>query len=166
MVEFREFLCTGELGNISLGMSGDEILAALGPDRDIADCRPFEVWKYGSLQLTLWQGRLYSFSLYFTSSEQDLPKGLEIEGWLPSRNTTLDEVRGFLFGAGVPFHLDCGLCDECGFTLLVGPGVKIVFDVQHCRLQLWQISFSMTAREGSASPQAALREVREGEAGG
>jgi len=120
----REFLETGRLGDIRLGMTRAEAQALLGPPEDISLTKD-AVWKYGSLQLYFHENRLWLIALYFPWDELRLPNAFEAVGYLPSRATTLQEFRKFLAESGSETNLDRTV-DEA-VILQVGPGIEVIF---------------------------------------
>src|SRR4051794_1310567 len=99
----RDFLITGKLGSIGLGMSKTDILELLGDggnspsgtQRKRGKQDRFTTWQYGRLQLGfLWQ-TLILIGIYFRGLTH-LPERMTIDGYFPNEESTLIEVQEYL----------------------------------------------------------------------
>jgi len=75
MASILEFIKTGKLGSVSLGISKEEIENILGKPDDVSVSRKPRIYKYGSLQLAFcWdkekgKGLLNSIYMNFENSK-------------------------------------------------------------------------------------------------
>jgi hypothetical protein len=133
MAKLADFLMTGKLGSIITGVSKEFVREILGEPQDVSVQKNPEIWKYGALQLGFFRGRdssqaaLVFIGLYFHQSEDTVPEALGLTGWMPSKQTTSQEIRDYLAnfngvtGAGVFRESD-------GNLVMEHSGVGIVFD--------------------------------------
>lgn len=127
-VNLREFLQTGTLGDLAIGLSTAEVRQILGnpEDTSIGKANRPIIWKYGALQLHFDHDHLNFVGLYFRNGEEAWPDALCWEGWMPTAQTTLPELQDHLAGVGLQTCIDLDEQDQ--ITLLVGPGVTVIFD--------------------------------------
>jgi hypothetical protein len=101
-----EFMKSGRLGPLTVGMSRDAVADHLGaPEATSIQKNPL-IWKYGPVELS-FQGvseesdpSLTSITWYLRDGAA-LPEALRLEGWLPTPGTTFEEFRDHLKGAGI-----------------------------------------------------------------
>lgn len=93
-----DFIKTGEVGLISLGMEIGEIKNILGEPDDIAKFKKELILKYGSMQLYFYKNStmnsaiLRSIFIYFDDEQFKLPSKINISGWIPNKNTSAKEL--------------------------------------------------------------------------
>lgn len=132
MASFREFLCTGRLGNLRCGLSMLEVRDLLGEPEDVSTKRNPQIWKYGSLELTFYtpfkteEPRLASFTIQFHLPTVKLPESLPLSDRLPTSEMSLEEFRELLLD--VPVHVDGGVTSGPIQHLVLGSGVRVSFD--------------------------------------
>jgi len=95
MATFREFLSSGRIGDVQLGMRPETVEQQLGPADDRSVKRhPVEILRFGSLELafkTVPQAddtRLVAAAIYFNTPNQQLPPSLRFDDWTPTDATT------------------------------------------------------------------------------
>ena len=102
-----EFIKTGSLGPVRLGMTSEEIVNAIGEPEDISvKTKPYVIWKYGSLQITfdttLDKPVVTSIFVYFWPDEKTtLPDGVRLRGWVPDSETAIDEFIEKMLSEGI-----------------------------------------------------------------
>jgi SmpA / OmlA family len=132
MPSFVEFLKTGQLEKLHCGMSKDEVRDLLGEPEAVSSQGNPQIWKYGSLELTFYRSSeaespwLVSIDIQFHSHAIGLPGSEELNGWLPTGETTFEEFRGFLDNAAI--RVDGGVTSGPHQHLVLGSGVRITFD--------------------------------------
>jgi hypothetical protein len=99
-----DFLKSGQLGNIELGLPKAEIYKLLGkPDewtQDYVDTTQEQSswWRYGMAGLNFDdENCIKGLGLYWLiHPDIELPSLFHFSGWLPGKNTTIDEFVSFL----------------------------------------------------------------------
>lgn len=121
-----EFLRTGNLGPLALGMARKEVEEILGKPEDSSRSRRNQpvCWKYGNLQVWIQQEVLTFIGLYFPDEQFQLPAVL---GELIELPRTLDGLQGVLEEQGIGFRVDQQLTFVDQVALRVGPGIQVVF---------------------------------------
>jgi hypothetical protein len=132
MTTLFDFLFTGNLGPIHLGMSKDQASRILGEPDDRSIQKKPEIWKYGRLQLAFRREKgspsssLAFIALYFNRSNDALPPALAILGWWPSENTTLEEFTAIINSSQqTPNNL---VAKEENDRLILKVGIEISFE--------------------------------------
>jgi hypothetical protein len=111
-VQIFDFIKTGEIGLISLGMEIGHIKSILGEPDDIARLKKTSILKYGSMQLYFHAGGvkdsavLQSIYLYFDDEQFKLPNKLNITGWIPNKDTSVKELIEHLETQGIYLEKD------------------------------------------------------------
>lgn len=156
-VSMKEFLETGKLGSLAFGLSRDAVRTVLGPPEDFSDPgkKKRVIWKYGSLQLHFDRDSLCFLGLYFRGEEFRLPKGISVEGWVPSGHTTLEEFQQYLAGSRIHFETVPRLTFESQATLRVGPGIHVTFDRDGAQTHLDSIQYMQSKETAALRPAAA-----------
>jgi hypothetical protein len=132
MASIDEFLQTGRLGAIAIGMSKDDVRGRLGEPDDVSVKKNPEIWKYGALQLTFYRGShvegpvLSGIGLYFHDPTASLPDPLGLTGWRPSGETTIEAFRERLTGFDPIDQGDAPSSQHLGIPS--NPGLRIAFD--------------------------------------
>jgi hypothetical protein len=165
MATMREFLSTGKLGEIRLGMTPEQVAAALGPaDAHSPRRRPVYLVKYGAVELAFKpMGEpltLASIAVHFGASEREIPAALRPADWVPTGGTSVDEFRRFVAETGIAMHADVWEEQE---TLLLDTGATAVF--VHGRLH--SIHFKGTSKKPErrqmtvSLPEQVVQQLRE-----
>src|SRR4051794_23191013 len=101
MATLKQFLATGELGPLHLGMSEDQVIACLGQPSDKSVTKSPCILKYGGLQLTFdrrpntAQRVLALLGIYFRPHEESLPEPTRLDDFPATSATTVAEVREY-----------------------------------------------------------------------
>ena len=132
MAILREFLSSGTIGPVKLGMLPQSVEQFWGPPDDRSVQRhPIEILRYGSLELVFKtdperdDARLVSVAIYFAKTHQQLPRGATFEDFTPNAETTENELRSFVASAGLHMHSKV----EGQYNhLVLDSGASVVFD--------------------------------------
>jgi hypothetical protein len=115
MAALEEFLRTGRLGPLILGLSPNEIMAELGdPDAVSRKSNPL-LLKYGCVQLTFWKPKeakqsLREITIDFEHVLEALPPPLEFSDWRITDPPTERRFRDFLYRIEyLPIHRSEGV---------------------------------------------------------
>lgn|GEM_PF-3685625 len=127
----RDFLQTGRLGEIQLGLRPDQVIGILGaPDDQSVKKRPVHILRYGAVQFSFVavpdtkDSRLASVAIYFDDADRPIPPPLSPTDWLPTGNTTEQQFRQFL--DQVEIHVHSSVQGEQEY-LILDSGASIVF---------------------------------------
>src|SRR5437588_3306016 len=111
MATLREFLSSGTLGAIKMGMRPQMVEQLWGPPDDRSVQRhPTEILRYGSLELVFKtvpdtdDMRLVAVAIYFGRPDQQLPAGAGFEDRSLTDTTTEAEFRDFAAAAALEVH--------------------------------------------------------------
>jgi hypothetical protein len=111
LVTLREFLSSGTIGSVKLGMLPQMVEQFWGPPDDRSVQRhPTEILRYGSLELVFKtvpdtdDTRLISIAIYFAKPKQQCPVGAKFEDFSLGSATTEAEFRKFIADAGLQVH--------------------------------------------------------------
>ncbi len=125
----EEFLRSGALGDLHLGLSRDEVRQLLGDPPDHSEKNwKHEIWKYDGLQVA-FSGKSLSFiGLYFENGEVRLPKSLVQDGQISIENDRVEDITEYSRAKGIDFMVDQELTyDNHTFIRLAGSRVGIAF---------------------------------------
>ena len=121
---FDQFLLTGRLGPVHVGLSQDEVRATLGPPYDTGFGKRSNLWSYGGhfLQMFFESKRLIGFGLYFWHPPR-MPPALTMD--IPfSEAWTLQPVARYLSERGMPY----AYAGEPAGRIRVADDTDIIFD--------------------------------------
>ncbi len=144
MSSFDKFLRTGQLGQVAVGMTKDDLRALLGDPPDTSVRKHPEIWKYGPVELSFYPASdglppsLTSISYHFRHDEPPEPT-VALSGWLPTHETTFDEFRAHLEEMDIPVH--GGVAAGPRQHLVIASAVRIAFDEGHLR----SVSYAATS---------------------
>lgn len=133
----KDFLMSGRLGAIALGMTQQEVRGLLGAPEatSLPDLEPAVIWKYGSLEVTfLPEEGLHLIALELNDAPR-LPSALTIEGYMPTPRTSLQEFKDYLHANGISCHHYPALTFDWSIGLIVGAGATVVFSVDPDRIE-------------------------------
>jgi hypothetical protein len=127
----QEFVSTGHLGDIMIGITADRAQQVLGaPDARSARHDPVEILRYGALELVFRRvpkttdSRLVAIALYLGDQDRLIPEPARFADWLPAADTTEQQFREFLAGVGIaPRSTAAGESSH----LVLPSGAQIVF---------------------------------------
>src|SRR5437660_10048556 len=97
MATLKQFLTTGQLGDIALGISQGEVLRLLGePEAKGGDGKAV-IWKYGPLQVTFNKAADCTAigMIVLCTGNGAMPKSIHLEGWVPGPNTNFEDFKHF-----------------------------------------------------------------------
>jgi hypothetical protein len=157
MASLAQFLKTGMLGPVALGMSPADVVGQIGdPDQQSSKTNPL-ILKYGSLQLVFWRhgpkSQLLDIDLNFLPKFEPLPPAIALTDFQPPHQPTTSDFRDFVRKIGyLPAHSD----DEINPKELVFlSGVIAEFiDTLLKRIRLQQ-------KEKREIPRGSLSDIRE-----
>ena len=166
MATLIDFLKFGTVGEVRLGMTPDAVERRWGPadDRSVTT-RPFEILKYGAVELTFHQvpdtadARLTGVSIKCGLPEHDPPLHATFEDWTPDGDTNVEEFDTFLKKAALNVHAkvegeQTSVIMETGATAVFTDG--LLYGIYFRR-----VDRATTRRQMSiAVPEATLRELR------
>ena len=132
MPAFVDFLNSGQLGALHCELRKEDVRNLLGEPQAVSSRGNPEIWKYGSLELTFSRAStaesawVASITIHFDSDSIRLPGSLGLTGWLPTSETTFDELRSYLDSSGV--QVAGGVTSGPDKRLVLSSGVRITFD--------------------------------------
>ena len=103
-VRFLDFLKTGVFAGLTLGATEEQILAVLGAPEGNTLRGKLRIWTYGSLEVTLSDGRLAQLAIHYLQNPAGTAKGVVVEGWAAQRTTTIEELESVAKEAGIPLR--------------------------------------------------------------
>lgn len=133
-----EFLRTGRLGSVTLGMDRAQVRTLLGAPTDTAEqgslMRGVDLWVYDSAQLAFWHGRLNFIGIYFETSIFATPRLLSEP--IPFSNaTTFDDFDSYLTSRQISHTIDSKLTFDTQLALSIGRNVWAFFQMPSKHLQ-------------------------------
>ncbi len=127
-----EFLQTGTLSPLAIGMSRQDVESSLGKPDDVSTSRKPLIWKYGPLQLTFDNARQYALAgieLYTSDLDEPLPAALCDLAADPiwSKDTSVQTIGSHLEPLGIELSpIEHSTYDD-RIGLRTGAGVGIYF---------------------------------------
>lgn len=150
MASIVEFIKTGKLGFLYLGISKGKVEEILGKPSDFSLSKKPVILKYDALQLSFFGERegngafLNSIHLYF-DDRIVFPKELCLKGWIPTNHATQNELFERAEKDGIILKKNKQLTfgdSQAGYESDVG--VTIIFDTEDKKDRL--ISINVTKR--------------------
>jgi hypothetical protein len=132
MATLEQFLRTGDLGGITLGMTPDAVAGVLGPPEDRSVKRNPLTWKYGALQLSFFRepgetsDTLALIAVYFHTPADVPPAPIRFTDWSSDGETTPLAFAQFLRSAHL-LPADEGV-DDGADRIVLPSGAHISFD--------------------------------------
>jgi hypothetical protein len=131
MASLREFLKSGRLGEIQVGMPTDQVIALLGPadDRSVRR-KPVYLLRYGAVEFAFKpvpetsDSRLVSIAIHFGHPGRTLPPALQWTDCALSDETTIEAFLRLLADTGMEGHMHSSRDQE---YLSLDSGASIVF---------------------------------------
>ena len=165
MATFREFLSSGKLADVQLGMRPEMVEQRWGsPDDRSVKRHPAETLRFGSLELTFKtvpqtdDTRLVAAAIYFNRPSQQLPSALKFDDWTPTDATTEPEFRAFVTSAGLETH---SKVDGEYTHLVLNSGASVVFDEGHLHSVHFRRAEKAVRRQMSVSlPEETLSQLQ------
>lgn len=100
----EEFLKTGKIGELRLGLSEGEVRRILGEPTDYSEGgRKNQLWKYDSLQIAFANGSVCSLALYFSDGVVTFPDKLLEEVRVPNEKTSVAGIEKLVSDIGLHF---------------------------------------------------------------
>jgi hypothetical protein len=102
MASVDEFLKTGRLGPLDVGITKEAVRGILGEPEDVSVKKNPEIWKYGALQLVFYRGShsddpvLSTINLFFHDPASSIPDRLGLTGWQPTSETGIEAFREYI----------------------------------------------------------------------
>lgn len=133
----KDFLTSGHLGAITLGMTQEEVRDVLGEPEamSLPDLEPAVIWKYGSLEVTFFPEEGLHLIAFKLNDVLRLPRTLTVLGYMPTPRTSLQEFRDYLHTNGIDCHLYPALTFDWQVGLIVGIGATVVFGLDPDRIE-------------------------------
>jgi hypothetical protein len=120
MPTIREFLTSGQLGEVRLGLRPEQVTRILGePDDHSVRRRPISLLRFGAVEFAFKHipdtadSRLVSIAVHFDRADRNIPALVRPTDWLPTSETTEQEFRGFLEASCIQLHSIIAGDDEC-----------------------------------------------------
>jgi hypothetical protein len=159
MATLEEFLRTGHLGPLIIGISPTEVMTTLGEPDDLSRKANPLLLIYGCVHMTFWRNtkaakhELREIMLDFQNFSQPLPPLLEFNDWKLSDPPTERRFRDFMHAIGyLPIHHSEGATWR---ELVFPSGVTARFKDEML------VSIRLTERENKSSVPAMLTDERE-----
>ena len=107
--DLLDFLTTGSLGPLRLGLGRETIVQLLGePDGTLLSSRTVETMRYGNLQLQLTMGQLTLISLDFGPQPPESKQVFEYVPWSPTSFLSKDDFERDATQRNIEFRADFG----------------------------------------------------------
>ncbi len=159
MATLEEFMRTGHLGPVILGMQPNDVIAAIGePDGVSRKSNPL-LMMYGCVQLTFWKSakdaksELREIAIDFQRCSEPLPTSLHFTDWKSTDSPTEKELRDLVHEIGyLPVHQSEG---ANGKELVFASGVTARFRDEVL------VSMRLTERENKNTVPVDLTDERE-----
>ncbi|MFC1783309.1 hypothetical protein ACFL02_06950 [Planctomycetota bacterium] len=154
MASIIEFIKKGNLGPLKLGCKKEYIRGLLGEPEQTSESAKWNciIWKYGSLEIhfkintAIGIEYLNSITIeYWYDHEFKFPSALNLEGWIPDHETTMEEFLNHSSSSGILLAQDKDLSFiDDAFYLISEIGVSIIFskDIDTEQPFLSKISYS------------------------
>lgn len=159
MATLEDFLKTGHLGPVVLGMSPVDAMTALGdPDDTSRKSNPLLI-RYGCVQLSFWRApqqkvhQLREIAVTFQPNFEMFPESLDFTDWNPTEAPTEEEFRSFIEQIDYPpSHVIEG-ASEKAFSFLSGVSALVAEGRLH--------SLRLQQKESKPPTDAAMDDRRE-----
>jgi hypothetical protein len=159
MATLEDFMRTGHLGPVILGMSPNDVMIALGDPQDTSrKSNPLQL-KYGCVQLSFWKApnqrthELREIVITYQPEFEPLPESLAFTDWTLAEPPTERQFRAFMHEIGyLPVHLVEG---SSGKQLVFLSGVTALFTDEMLH------SIRLLQRENRAPTPTPLSDERE-----
>jgi hypothetical protein len=126
-----EFLKSGNLGGLRLGLSRAQVRELLGAEKDYSQrSRKNEIWRYDSLQVSFIEDSLCLIGLYFEQGDRvlRLPRTLVPAGKIVCEVSSIPEVEQHVLALGLHFAVVEDLTfDDQRVIHIEESGVGIIF---------------------------------------
>lgn len=131
-ISLQEFLLTGVLGPVHLGMTREQVRHALGePDALGGTSRKYRtptIWKYGTIELLYHPGNPHLQTIYMDGFE--VPNGgsrMQLDSWVIRGGLSVEEVEAALAAAAIDYTRRPWRTTSEGILLVTLAGVEMGF---------------------------------------
>jgi hypothetical protein len=131
MATLEDFLRTGRLGPVNLGMNPTQVMTALGDSDEFSEQKSRYILKYGPVQFVFLANKklrvrdLQDIAIIYKPKFKKLPKKLRLDDWNPSSVPTEEFFTDYLGNINLhPVHIVSG---ESGTHLIFISGVVALF---------------------------------------
>lgn len=127
-VLISELLTKSQFGDIVLGSSSTTLSGLLGKPDDISQSKPPRIWKYGNVQLTVYESAVIAFRIFNAERLASGHKAISIE--LPKEHFfRLDEILEWLLIQNLVVELNAALTyDNVIVWRITGQKVSLRFE--------------------------------------
>lgn len=131
MPSMDEFLKTGRLGPLDLGVTKEAVRRILGEPDDVSVKKNPEIWKYGALQLVYYRSPhtdepvFSTINLFFHHPASSIPARLGLMGWQPTSETGIEAFRDYITGYDPQVYDQAPSLPD--ITLSLDSGVRLSF---------------------------------------
>lgn len=156
----HDFLRSGILGPLRLGVTLKEVNRELGKPSLESISRDPLIWRYDGLELAFFNFKVIAMSLHFSTEYLDLHVPVTLEGWLPCRQTTIGEFETEMAAAGIVIKPNPLLNYPDRLSFVSEAGVSIYFerDGKDSRLESFQL---LDPEYGRLRAARRIREIRD-----
>lgn len=128
----RDFLRTGQLGPVHLGISTDALKSAFGEPPIVGGTsrryRTPGIWKYGDIEFHLTTDRKYVCLIFCDTFEQlQLGPVAEFDHWFFSGHPPVELVEQELVSTSIGFHRHDMPYEPSAFLLRLDCGIELLF---------------------------------------
>ncbi len=159
MATLEDFLRTGRLGPVNLGMNPTQVMTALGDPDEFSEQKSPYILKYGPVQFVflanekLRTRELRDIAIIYRPKFKKLPKNLRLDDWNPSSVPTEEFFSDYLENINLhPVHIVSG---ESGTQLIFISGVVALFSEKKMH------SLRMTQRDSQEAERITVSDRRE-----
>lgn len=125
-LSLKEFLTTGELGSLRLGLHYTEVIELIGEPEDYGIHKKTGLFKYDNLELGFYKKILGGFYLYYDKWSVK-SRIINFTDFEPDGTTTLDVFTTWLNDQGIPNFIDKQVTYDEQTALRIAMGVGIYF---------------------------------------
>lgn len=131
IVDFVEFVVSGQFGDFTGGAFTENIIAAIGTPEAIERSRRTKQLEllYNDLECRLYDDTLVAISLRFENRHPKLPESIVLERFPEAEDRNVKAVESILLERGIAWKEDDLIRDEFQFVYVTDQNVELVFDV-------------------------------------
>jgi hypothetical protein len=131
MVSFDEFLRTGQIGPLAVGMTRDAVRDLVGDPDDTSISKSPEIWKYGPIEVSYYRTPdgsepFLASILYHFDGTSPTPPPLSPSGWRPTHETSVEDFRAHLKEIEIP--VVGGVDSGPNQHLVLGSSLRVTFE--------------------------------------
>jgi hypothetical protein len=124
----QEFIASGKIGPICLGLSKREVQSILGDAQAMSDRQKGrELWKYDDLQVSFYQDMVNFIGAYVSDDSIRLPPPLVFDEQVLAQIMRLEDTKKFLLANDIEFDINDKLTfdDQTCLQIVGAPGAEI-----------------------------------------